>query len=209
MLQHRREPFEAHPRVDRGLGKGMHRSGLVAIELHEDEVPDLDVAVPFGFRRSGRTPCDLGTMVVEDLRTRAAGARVAHLPEVVALEPAPAGLVADADAAVLGNADIVRPEIERLVVGLVHGGPELFLRQPVHDRQQLPCVADRVALEVVPEAEVAEHLEERVMARGVADVLEVVVLAARAHAALRGDGADVGALVQPEEDVLELASPRW
>ncbi len=59
-------------------------------------------------------------------------------------------------------------------------------------------------LEVVAEAEVAEHLEERVVARRVADVLEVVVLAACAHAALRARRALVAALVLAEEDVLEL-----
>ena len=63
---------------------------------------------------------------------------------------------------------------------------------------------DRVALEVVAEAEVAEHLEERVVARGVAHVLEVVVLAAGAHAALRGRGARVRPLLLAEEHVLEL-----
>ena len=70
--------------------------------------------------------------------------------------------------------------------------------------EELPGEADRLALEVVAEAEVAEHLEERVVARGVADVLEVVVLAAGAHAALRARGARVGALLRAEEDVLEL-----
>ena len=63
---------------------------------------------------------------------------------------------------------------------------------------------DRLALEVVAEGEVAEHLEEGVVARGVADVLEVVVLAARAHAALRAGRAHVGALLLAEEHVLEL-----
>ena len=62
----------------------------------------------------------------------------------------------------------------------------------------------RVALEVVAEAEVAQHLEEGVVARGVADVLQVVVLAAGAHAFLRRGGARVGALVEAEEHVLEL-----
>ena len=38
------------------------------------------------------------------------------------------------------------------------------------------CIRDR--LEVVAEAEVAQHLEERVVPRRVTDVLEVVVLAA-------------------------------
>jgi hypothetical protein len=39
-------------------------------------------------------------------------------------------------------------------------------------------------LEIIAEAEVAEHLEEGVMARGVAHVLQIVVLAAGAHALL-------------------------
>ena len=45
--------------------------------------------------------------------------------------------------------------------------------------EELPRERDRLFFEVVAEAEVAEHLEERVVARGDADVLEVVVLAAR------------------------------
>jgi len=67
---------------------------------------------------------------------------------------------------------------------------------------EVPRVADRLVLEVVAEAEVAEHLEERVVPGRVADVLEVVVLAAGAHAALRARGAGVGALVLAEEHVL-------
>jgi hypothetical protein len=41
-------------------------------------------------------------------------------------------------------------------------------------------------LEIVAEGKIAEHLEEGVMPRGIADIVEVVVLAARAHALLRG-----------------------
>jgi hypothetical protein len=67
-----------------------------------------------------------------------------------------------------GHADLLRPDVEGLVVGGVDRGPELVLRQPVVDREQLPRELDRVALEVVAEAEVAQHLEERVVARGIA-----------------------------------------
>ena len=56
--------------------------------------------------------------------------------------------------------------------------------RPQRVDEEVPGEVDRVALEVVAEGEVAEHLEERVVARGVADVLQVVVLAAGAHAAL-------------------------
>ena len=52
---------------------------------------------------------------------------------------------------------------------------------------EVPREADRVGLEVVAEAEVAEHLEEREVAVGAADVVEVVVLAARADALLHRD----------------------
>ena len=59
-------------------------------------------------------------------------------------------------------------------------------------------------LEVLAEREVAEHLEERVVAGGVADVVKVVVLAAGADALLGRRGAGVRALVEAEEHVLEL-----
>ena len=42
------------------------------------------------------------------------------------------------------------------------------------------------------------------MAAGVADIFQVVVLAARPHAFLRGGGAGVVALLESEENVLEL-----
>jgi hypothetical protein len=59
-------------------------------------------------------------------------------------------------------------------------------------------------LEIVAEGEIAEHLEEGVVARGVADIVEVVVLAAGAHAFLRGGRAHVVAVLEPGEEVLEL-----
>ena len=73
---------------------------------------------------------------------------------------------------------------------------------------QFPGEVDGVGLEVVAEGEVAQHLEEGVMAAGVADVLEVVVLAAGADAFLRAGGARVVALFQAQEDVLELVHAR-
>ncbi len=46
------------------------------------------------------------------------------------------------------------------------------------------------------------------MPRGAADLLEVVVLAARAHALLGSRGARVVALLAPQENVLELVHAR-
>ena len=45
------------------------------------------------------------------------------------------------------------------------------------------------------------------MAGGVADVFQVVVLAAGAHALLGGRSAGIGALVEAQEHILELVHP--
>ena len=82
------------------------------------------------------------------------------------------------------------------------------LARPRSLRQELPGEGDRVLLEVVAEREVAEHLEERVVARGDAHVLEVVVLAAGAHALLGRGRARVVALLLAQEHVLELVHAR-
>ena len=59
-------------------------------------------------------------------------------------------------------------------------------------------------LEIVAEGKIAEHFEEGVVAIGEADIFEVIVLAAGADAFLAGGGAVVVALLEAEEDVLEL-----
>ena len=69
---------------------------------------------------------------------------------------------------------------------------------------QVPGELDGALLEVVAEGEIAEHLEEGVMPRRVADIVEVVVLAAGAHAFLRGRGARIGRARPAGEIVLEL-----
>jgi hypothetical protein len=46
-----------------------------------------------------------------------------------------------------------------------------------------------------------------VVARGLADLIQVVVLAPGAHAFLRRRGARVVALFHPEKDILELVHP--
>ena len=81
---------------------------------------------------------------------------------------------------------------------------------PNHVRRsnQLPGERDGVLLEIIAEGKIPQHLEKSVMAIGEADVFEVVVLAAGAHALLRGSGALVVALLEPQENVLELVHPR-
>src|SRR5262249_2604333 len=131
-----------------------------------------------------------------DLRARAAGAVIAHRPEIV--------LLAEAQDPVVPEAGDLLPERKGVVVGGEDGRDQPLAVEAEIPGEEFPAIPDGVGLEVVPEREVAEHLEERVMARGPADVLEVVVLAAGAHALLSRRGAPVVALLLAREDALEL-----
>ena len=145
------DSLQAHARVHAGFRQGSHRALVVPIELHENEIPDLDVAIAFGFARAGRAARDPGPVVVENLAAGTAGTRVGHLPEVIALVFRTSGLVADADAAPFRHADLLRPEIVGFVVLVIHRRPQALRRQLVLPGQQVPGIADRVALEVIAE----------------------------------------------------------
>ena len=119
---------------------------------------------------------ELGATVEVDLAARAAWTGLAGLPEVV--------LVAQALDALHRHADDVVPDLLGDVVGLVDGDPHPVAVHPPRFGDQLPARRDDELLEVVAEAEVAEHLEEDQVALRAPDVVEVVVLAAGTHALL-------------------------
>src|SRR5204862_8319294 len=96
------------------------------------------------------------------------------------------------------------PEIISLFVVDIDGRGQLLLRQAELFRDEVPGELDGAILEIVAEREIAEHLEEGVMSRGVADIVEVVMFAPRTHAFFGGDGALVGQLLDTAADVLDM-----
>ena len=172
------------------------------IELHEHQVPDLDHAGVAGIDQ--RPARKVRREIVVNLAARAARAGLAHLPEVVLL-------VAQVD---VRGVDVGHgaPDLGRLVVGgqalgrvaLEHRRVQALAGQAPNLGQQLPRPGDGLALEVVAEAPVAQHLEERVVIGVVAHVFQVVVLSAGADALLAVGGPVVRAGLAPQEDVLEL-----
>ncbi len=195
-LHDRRNALETHAGIDRGLRQRCQRPIGRPVELHEDKIPDFDVAITVLIGRTWRTTRDILTMIEEDLAARTTGTRVAHRPEIVFCSKSPKARRV--------NLHFLEPDVSGFVVVLENRHPEAFLGQSQGLRQELPGIPDRFALEVITETEIAEHLEERVMPRGIAHILKVVVLPARTHAALRGDSCGVIALVLAEEHILEL-----
>ena len=82
-LQHRGDALQPHAGVDARPRQRMQHTRLVAVVLHEDVVPDLDVAVTVLVCTTRRPAGDVRPVVVKDLGAGATGAGVAHHPEVV------------------------------------------------------------------------------------------------------------------------------
>ena len=173
VLAHAGKALEAHAGVDILLLELGIIAVAVVIELGEDDVPDLDIAVTVAADgAAGLAAAVLLATVVIDLGAWAARAG-AMLPEVV--------LLAEAEDAVLGNADHVTPDGECLVVG----GGRLVAREdgrvqtvwlkadPLGAGQKFPCPGNGFLLEVIAEGEVAQHLKIRAVAGRVADVFNV------------------------------------
>ncbi len=199
-LDHRDQPLQPHAGVDAGLRQQGPRAIGRLVVLHKHQVPDLQPALAAVVQEDAAigpaTGTELGAPVVVQLAGGAAGAGVAHGPEV--------GLLAHAQDALGRQADLVAPDAEGVVVVAEHRRHQPPAVDAVDAGQTVPGEVDRVALEVIAEGEVAQHLEEGVVARRRADLLQVVVLAADAHTLLAGGRAQIGALLQAQEGVFEL-----
>src|SRR5205823_5275015 len=82
-------------------------------------------------------------------------------------------LVAQSEDARLGDPGNLTPQPPGFVVAVVHRDVQAFGSdaEPVLPRHPLPGILDRLLLEVVPEGEIPQHLEERVVAGRMADLL--------------------------------------
>ena len=188
--------LEAHSGIHGWLRQRCELAVRGALVLHEDEVPDFHIAITVLIGRARCAARNLRAVIVKNLSARTARSGISHGPEV--------GLRAQSGEALLGDADLLEPDIRGFVIVQVYREPQPRGVELQRARQEIPRKADGIPLEVIPEREVAEHLEECVVARGVAHVLQIVVLAPGAHASLAGGGAHVFPPFFAEEHVLEL-----
>ena len=191
------DAFETHAGVDRRARQRRKFAGFVAVVLHEHEIPYLNKTLR-GVIGETSLP-RLGAEIVMDFRARAAGAGVAHLPEVI--------FFVETEDAFLGYARDFLPQLFGFVVFAKNGDVEFVFIETVVLGDQLPGEGDGVAFEVIAEGEIPQHFEKRVVAAGVADVIEIVVLAAGADALLRGGGAGVIALFVAQKHIFKLVHP--
>ena len=177
----------------------MQRTLAISIELHEHQIPDLDVPVEIVIRAARRTARHIGPMVVENFRTGATGAGITHLPEIVFIEPRQAVGV---------DTDIIDPNICSFVVANVYCDPQPLLGQPKDLSQKTPAKADGVAFEVIAETEVTQHFKEGVVPSGITHIFEIVVFTASTDTFLGSARTRIGTLLKTQKRLLKLVHPR-
>ncbi len=203
VLQDGGQALQAHAGIDARCRQLDQAAIGLHVELHEHVVPNLNETVTVFTGAAGRAARNMVAVVVKNLGARAAGAGVGHHPEVVR-RVFFALVVANAHNTVRWQTDLVVPDVVGFLVVDVDRDQQALRWQAVDLRQQFPTPFERVALEVVAKAPVAQHLEKRVVARGVAHVFQVVVLATGAQAGLHRGGSHITALVGAQKYVLEL-----
>ena len=165
ILAHHRQALQAHAGVDILLLQLRIIVVAVVIKLGKHIVPDLDIPVAIAAHgASGLTAAVFLTPVIVNLRAGAAGAG-AVLPEVI--------LLAEAEYPLLGDADLLIPDVKGLVIALIYRGIQPLLLQPYHLGQKLPAPGNGLVLEVVAKGEVAQHLEIGAVAGGMTHVVNV------------------------------------
>ena len=198
-LEDRRGALDAHARVDVLPGQRRQRVVGVQLELHEHEVPELEVAIALAARGAVVAAAALRrAAVVVELAAGAARPDGPRLPEVVGARQPDDPLGRHAHLLPALDCHLVGAETELGVAG-EHGRPEQLLVELQVLGDELPGVPDGAVLEVVAEREVAEHLEEGEVPRGGADLVDV----GRAEALLHGRQRRVGRLRLAEEERLE------
>ena len=175
-LHHAGQTLEAHAGVDVLLLQFGVVAVAVVVELREHVVPDLHIAVAVtADRTAGLAAAVLRAAVVVNLRARTARTRT-MLPEVI--------LLAETENTFRRDTDILIPDFERLVIIHVDGRIQAVRvnANPLRAGQEFPAPGNGFLLEVIAKREIAQHLEERAMARGLADVFNI----ARTDALLAG-----------------------
>src|SRR4030081_26247 len=195
-LHHCSSALQTHARIDRRFRQWSQLPIRRTLKLHEHEVPDLNVTITVFVRRTGRPARDSRPVVVENLAAGATRTRIAHSPEV--------RLLTKTSETLGWEANLLEPDVRRLIIITKHRDPKTRGIEFQPPREEVPREPDGIALEVVSKRKVAQHLEECVMPRGVADILQIVVLATCSDTPLARSGADIVTPFLAQEHVLEL-----
>ena len=119
-LHHRGDALQTHTSVHGGRGERVQIALSIAVVLHEDEIPNLDVTIKVIIVTTGRPTGDLWSMIVKNFRAGTTRAGITHLPKVILIEARQPGRI---------HADFIDPNLCRFIVANVNRYPQSLCRQ--------------------------------------------------------------------------------
>ena len=183
-LQHRRDALEAHAGIDVLRRQRRQLPVRAAVELDEDEVPDLDHVRRARVDELAAASCPACGRCGSRCRGRTGRSRPSPrscpscCPSGCATGRCRSTVRHSSAASSSGARPCFGSPSKTVACSRLLSSPHTFVSSSHAQR-------DRFLLEVIAERPVAEHLEEGVVVGVLADVVEVVVLAAGADALLR------------------------
>jgi hypothetical protein len=147
-------PLQSHAGINVGFGQESALAASVLIVLCEYQIPYLGEATAFAIGLTfSFTTAKLFTKVIMDFAAWSTGTRITNgTPEVV--------FITESQYLARGNANL--PPIGKcLFIVKVNRYPKPFLGQLQILRSKLPGPGNSLSFEIITDAEIAKHLEER------------------------------------------------
>ena len=138
-------------------------------------------------------------MIIKYFRTWPTRTGGPHRPEII--------IGSDANNPVVRQARMFFPNIHRFFVSMIDCDQKLVRIDAKLFGNQIPSKGNCIFLEVVPKAEIPKHFEKSMVTRSIANIVQIVMLAARANAFLAADRTAIIALLKAGKDVFELNHP--
>ena len=175
-LKNCRCPFKSHACIDRRLGQRFLRTVCAAFILHENEVPDFDKAITIFIGRTRRAARNIFAVIKKDFRTWATWSRITHGPEIIRCS--------DADDTVIGKSCHFFPKLKGFVISVINRNKELIFGKAEIFGDQIPCMLNGIGFKIIAKTEITEHFEKCVVTGRIADIVQIIMLTARAYAFL-------------------------
>ena len=83
LLHYGSNTLQTHSGVDRRVRKRVQFPALVAVVLHEHQIPDFNEAIQVLALTARRASRNIFAMIIEDFATGATGTGIAHLPKII------------------------------------------------------------------------------------------------------------------------------
>ena len=138
---------------------------ILLIELCKHQIPKFHKAVAFAANLTVRRAAAVFRPAVKIQLGAGAARACADFPEIV--------FFPHTDDAIRRNADMLRPNIKRLVVVLIDRDPQLVHRHFHHFRGKLPRPLRRVVFEIIAKGEIAQHFKKRAVTRSFSHTLNI------------------------------------